>query len=306
MHPAPSVISFTTLLGAAQGLVVAAGIATLNGTEIPHLAALLWIAVVMLVISLGASFFHLGHPERAWRAMAMWRTSWLSREVIVLPVFISLTGLWAILATIGHSPRWLIVLLLALAALLWICTAMIYACLKFIQEWAHPLTLINYTLLGLASGVVLLCSLLALLAPGSQLLAVATPWAIALTVVALGSRAMSLQRNASLRPASTLQSATGIRQGCVRQISMGMSAGAFNTREFFHGRGSFFVRHVRTLMFVLCFAAPVIALVAAARSDAAWLAALAFPLQYAGLLAERWLFFAQARHPQNLYYQTVS
>ena len=306
MHPAPSVISFTTLLGAAQGLVVAAGIATLNGADVPQLAALLWIAVVMLIISLGASFFHLGHPERAWRAMAMWRTSWLSREVIVLPVFIALTGLWAILATVGHAVPWLTLLLLALAAILWICTAMIYACLKFIQEWAHPLTLINYTLLGLASGVVLLCSLLALLAPDSQLLAAATPWAIALTILGLGCRSLSLQRNAALRPASTLQSATGIRQGNVRQVSMGMSAGAFNTREFFHGRRSFFVRNVRILMFGLCFVAPVILLATGARTDSPWITVLAFPIQYAGLLAERWLFFAQARHPQNLYYQTVS
>jgi DMSO reductase anchor subunit len=32
----------------------------------------------------------------------------------------------------------------------------------------------------------------------------------------------------------------------------------------------------------------------------------AFLLQYLGLLAERWFFFAQANHPQNLYYQTIS
>jgi len=31
----------------------------------------------------------------------------------------------------------------------------------------------------------------------------------------------------------------------------------------------------------------------------------AFLVQYLGLLAERWFFFAQANHPQNLYYQTV-
>ena len=34
--------------------------------------------------------------------------------------------------------------------------------------------------------------------------------------------------------------------------------------------------------------------------------ALAFLVQYAGLLAERWLFFADARHPQNLYYQSIA
>jgi len=29
-------------------------------------------------------------------------------------------------------------------------------------------------------------------------------------------------------------------------------------------------------------------------------------VQFAGLLAERWYFFAEARHPQNLYYQAIS
>ena len=33
----------------------------------------------------------------------------------------------------------------------------------------------------------------------------------------------------------------------------------------------------------------------------AWAALLQAP----ALIAERWVFFAQAKHPQNLYYQTV-
>jgi DMSO reductase anchor subunit len=33
---------------------------------------------------------------------------------------------------------------------------------------------------------------------------------------------------------------------------------------------------------------------------------LSFAIQYCGLLAERWFFFAQAKHPQNLYYQSIS
>ena len=306
MHPALSVISFTTLLGAAQGLIVVLGISSLAGVDIPYLAGLLWTSVALLVISLGASFLHLGHPERAWRAMAMWRTSWLSREVIVLPLFIALAGLWALFATIGQSPAWLILILILVAALLWICTAMIYACITFIQEWAHPLTLINYTLLGISSGLVLLCSLLAFLDPGSALLATAAPWAIVMTVLGAAGRWASLRRNASLVPASTLQSATGIRQAKLRQLSMGMSAGAFNTREFFHGKEAFFVRNIRMLMFGLCFAAPAGLILISLTSNTAWPIVIAFPLQYAGLLAERWLFFAQARHPQNLYYQVVS
>ncbi|MEN9759932.1 MAG: hypothetical protein RL676_1083, partial [Pseudomonadota bacterium] len=73
MHPAFSVISFTTLLGAAQGLVVALAVLKLLGQSVPHMVAMLVIATALLIISLGASFFHLGHPERAWRAAAMWR-----------------------------------------------------------------------------------------------------------------------------------------------------------------------------------------------------------------------------------------
>jgi DMSO reductase anchor subunit len=50
-----------------------------------------------------------------------------------------------------------------------------------------------------------------------------------------------------------------------------------------------------------------LALLAAGAAPASWpVLALAFALQYLGLLAERWFFFAQARHPQNLYYQAIS
>ena len=88
MNPAWSVIFFTTLAGAAQGLVVTLAVSVLLGVApgqglfVQH--ALL-VAAVMLLLGLGASFLHLGHPRRAWRAVLMWRTSWLSREVIVLP-----------------------------------------------------------------------------------------------------------------------------------------------------------------------------------------------------------------------------
>jgi sulfite dehydrogenase (quinone) subunit SoeC len=306
MHPAFSVISFTTLLGAAQGLITTLGVATLLGVEVPGLFAMLLISIVMLIVSLGASFLHLGHPERAWRAMMMWRTSWLSREVIVLPAFIGLTCLWALLEFMGERSALLIVIILAMSVVLWICTAMIYACIKFIQEWAHPITLVNYTLLGIASGLVLTCSLLALLAPDLLLTLKLTSWAVALTLVAMGSRWISLSRNARLSPKSTLQSATGVRNTKLVQKSMGMSAGAFNTREFFHGQSDFFVRNVKSVMLAFCFALPVILLLIGGSTESRFLIVLAFPAQYLGLLAERWLFFAQARHPQNLYYQTVS
>lgn len=306
MHPAFSVISFTTLLGAAQGFVVALSVLTLAGAKVPHLFGLLAFAVVLLIISLGASFLHLGHPERAWRAAAMWRTSWLSREVIVLPIFIGLTGLWALMELMGAGSNLLVLALILMSALLWYCTAMIYACIKFIQEWAHSITVVNYFVLGIASGLVLLTSAFALTGANTVLTQKTAIWAVVTTLIGLATRWVALQRNASLKPKSTLQSATGIQNPVIQQKSMGMSAGAFNTREFFHGQTEFFVRNVKSLMLGLCFAAPVILILLGTSLESRALLVLAFPIQYLGLLSERWLFFAQARHPQNIYYQTVS
>lgn len=312
MKPAFSVISFTVLAGAAQGMVVALACATLWGPALTpgFLSSALALALALLGAGLVASFFHLGRPERAWRAMAMWRTSWLSREVIVLPLFMAGVFVWMVLAWVGWggtAQRAAAVAALGLAALLWLCTAQIYACLRFIQEWAHPLTLVNFTLIGLASGLLLTAAGAALL--GEQaLLATVLPWALSLTFAAWAARSASLLRNASLKPASTAQSATGIHNPRLVQLSMGMSAGAFNTREFFHGATQAFIRHVRLGVHALAFALPVALMLAAreAAGSSALLLGVALAVQVPGLLAERWLFFAQARHPQNLYYQAVS
>jgi DMSO reductase anchor subunit len=307
MNPAFSVVVFTTVAGAAQGLVVALALAVLAGVPLDagFLSAAQLVAVAMLVVGLGASFLHLGRPGRAWRAIMMWRTSWLSREVIVLPAFIGVVALWWLAPRLGFASAIWPLLAIALAALLWYCTAMIYACIRFIQEWAHPLTLVNYTLIGLSSGLVLACALAAIGGQDALLRAAALP-ALLFTLAAGVMRWLALRRNAALKPASTLQSATGIRHPRLVQKSMGMSAGAFNTREFFHGATLAALKQVKLAFVLLGFVAPALLLAwgLAGGPAFAWVAALL--LQAPGLLAERWFFFAQARHPQNLYYQVVS
>jgi DMSO reductase anchor subunit len=305
MNPAFSVISFTTLLGASQGLVVTLAVLRLAQVEVAFLPELLLTAVALLVASLGASFLHLGHPERAWRAAAMWRTSWLSREVIVLPIFIGFTLLWAFYEYQSRHAGWIMVTLIVLSFVLWICTAMIYACIKFIQEWSNPFTIVNYVLIGWASGLVLACSLLAIQGQATLLQKLLPP-AMLSTLVAALVRWISIRRNQALSPKSTLQSATGIRHKKIEQKSMGMSAGAFNTREFFHHQSERFIRNVRAIMLVFGLVIPMTLLAAGGLLEVHALVMLAFPMQALGLLAERWFFFAQARHPQNLYYQTVS
>lgn len=307
MNPAFSVVIFTTIAGAAQGLVVTLALAILAGVPLASgfASAALILADVMLLIGLGASFAHLGRPERAWRAVLMWRTSWLSREVIVLPALIAAIALWWLALRAGMHTLLLPIAAIVVAAALWYCTAMIYAGLRFIQEWAQPLTLVNFTLIGLSSGLVL-ASALAAFAGEAALLRATGPAALVVTSVAWATRVLALRRNAALTHRSTLQSATGIQAPNLQQKSMGMSAGSFNTREFFHGRTLALLQRVRLGFLVLGFALPALFALWGVASGAAlpWLLAVA--CQAPGLLAERWFFFAQAKHPQNLYYQVVS
>lgn len=321
MQPAFSVVFLTTLIGAGQGLLLALYLAEFGAryrwwlaapAEPAFFAIGAAIAVALTAAGLVASVFHLGRPERGWRAAACWRTSWLSREVIVLPAFMASAALygaahWAGWQTAqgGFGPTLAIgALAAALALALYLCTAMIYACLKFLQEWATPLTVANYLLLGSSSGFTLAAAYAALMAPA--LLDFFVMWAVVLTAAALLSRGASLVRNARLKPKSTLQSAIGIKHPRIVQKSMGMMGGSYNTREFFHGRTARLLRAVKWVFLVLVFPVPTGLLLGGFVLQSAALIATAFVIQYAGLLAERWFFFAQANHPQNLYYQVVA
>lgn len=312
MNPAWSVVFFTVLAGFGQGLAVCLAVAVLAGA-LPAASAFLSNAIAvsfaLLAIGLVASFFHLARPLRAWRAAAMWRTSWLSREVLVLPALMGVLALWWLALFTGRvdpfSTALLAVATIVLSLLLWLCTAMIYAGIRFVQEWAHPLTLLNYLLMGLASGVVLAAGLAAM-AGESRLLAGAVPAALLLTVAAALGRAASFRRNAALKPRSTIQSATGINARRLVQMSMGMSAGSFNTREFFHRVGAQALHRVKWAAMLLGFVVPLALVAWSWRTGSALPLLAAVAVQAAGLIAERWVFFAQARHPQNIYYQRVS
>lgn len=326
MRPAFSVILLTTLLGAGQGLFLATfthQAYALLGVLSPEGARGLYgpasaVALALLGAGLVASFFHLGRPERAWRSAAMWRTSWLSREVIALPAFMGtvflygaahLTGVNPVLARLpgGMAVDASAVLGAAgtvLAFALYVCTGMIYACLKFLREWHSPLTVVNYILLGTASGFTLAAALSASLAPTQA--AFFAGWALVFTLAGAATRGASLLRNARLRPVSTLQTAIGVRHPAIRQISQGFTARSFNTHEFFHGQARSLLRSVKWIFLALAFAVPAALLAASLAGGPAASLALAIAAQMAGLMAERWFFFAEANHPQNLYYQAVA
>jgi DMSO reductase anchor subunit len=303
MRPAWSVLFLTTLIGAGQGLFLALAAADLlSRSDRTFLVAGAALSLALLAGGLGASFLHLGHPERAWRSAAMWRTSWLSREVIVLPAFMAVVFFWGVAHWLGRGTFGWAVAGVLLAVALFICTGMIYACLRFLQEWHSALTPVNYTALGCASGLAAAAALAAWLHPP-----LARPYAAAALAVGLLAyllRIASLVRNARLRPKSTLATAIGVKHPRIAQIAQGAMGGSFNTREFFHGRPREVVRAVRWTFLALIFPVPALLILFGEASIAALGAA--FAVQYAGLLAERWYFFAEARHPQNLYYQAIA
>jgi DMSO reductase anchor subunit len=327
MHPAFSVIFLTTLIGVGQGLFLAlftvesyAAFDLLPKHSSEFYATGSAVALAFLIGGLIASFFHLGRPERAWRSATQWRTSWLSREVIVLPAFMGTVFLYgaahwfdinpvfaqlptgapvnvtAVLGTIGT----------VLAFALFVCTGMIYACLRFLREWHTPLTVINYVLLGGASGFTLAAAYSALAAP--DLIRFFAGWATVITLLGLLGRGASLFRNSRLKPKSTLQSAIGIKHPHIVQTTQGAMGGSFNTREFFHGGSAGLLAQLKWWFLLAAFLVPTLLLgMAMADAEAALsFLGIAFAVQYVGLLVERWFFFAQANHPQNLYYQSVA
>jgi len=325
MHPAFSVIFLTTLIGVAQGLFLALFSTQLyselnilpNVTESNFYGTGAVISLLLLIGGLISSFFHLGHPERAWRAAAMWRTSWLSREVLALPTMMAAVFVYGVIQLGGYDSiaytngsitlsTSLFVGVFGVVACfaLFICTAMIYACIKFLQEWSTPLTVINYILFGMASGFLLATALASYygLTDHMQFLG---NWAIALTIAVLLTRSASLYRNSRIKHKSSVQSAIGVRHNKINQISQGAMGGSFNTREYFHGKTAAFLKSIKYIFMVLVFPIPLVLLFSALSSGATDVLIVAFAIQYVGLLAERWYFFAQANHPQNLYYQTV-
>jgi DMSO reductase anchor subunit len=309
MHAPLSMIFFTTLLGAAQGLLlVLFALDAATSARFMQVPKTLFVGGAAVVLVLGvaglvAASFHLGHPWRGWRAAARWRTSWLSREVIVLPAFLAAVLAWGAAHKLGTPTLVWGSAAMVLSLALFVCTGMIYAAVKALREWATPLTPVNYTLLGIANGTVLATALAAFTAP--HLVHFLAVHAVIATCIAAALRGATLWRNLNLAPKTTLQTAIGVRHPRIVQKSQGAMGGSFNTREFFHGRSPQFLRGIRWAAALLGFALPVLLLALWSRSLAPAALGLLFVVQYLGMVAERWSFFAEANHPQNLYYRTI-
>jgi len=309
MHPAPSIVFFTTASGAGYGLLLLLGILVPAGV----IPADRWLGLVAMGLSLGlvtlgliSSTFHLGHPERAWRALSQWRSSWLSREGVMALltygpaglfaygwVFLErVDGIWAIWAQVAALGAFLTV----------ICTAMIYASLKPIRQWHDPKVVLVYLAFSTMTGALWLNAML-------HLFGRASGWSDALMVCSLWVAwvfKFIYWLSIGGTGVSTPETATGLgAQGQVRLLDPPHSESNYLLREMAFRIGRKHARKLRWLAVLLGLLAPTV-LGAVTMLVGGWIdiaaVLLAAGCGTTGVIVERWLFFAEAKHTVTLYY----
>ncbi len=303
MYPAPSIIAFTILAGLGYGLAFVLGFnllaPTVWSTRIAHVAALSLISAGLL-----ASTLHLGNPQRAWRALSQWRSSWLSREGVLAiatfaPLLVSgwasiVDGRYIAMAGLAGSAG---------CAATVFCTSMIYASLRSIDAWRTGWTTVCFLLFSLAGGLTAATLIAAIAGTDHGLLAVGA--IIANCAAWLAKMRWRIRMN-TMKPRSTAASATGLGHlGAVRQFEPPHMTPNYLTHEM----GFKIARKHADKLFGLALmfggVVPVLALFFATVSAGNWtvaVCAIALVGHILGVGVERWLFFAEARHSVQSFY----
>ena len=287
MHPAPSVIIFTTLSGIGFGLLFWLGI---DPTPPTGWRAFFWFALgnALSVGGLLSSTFHLGRSERAWRAFSQWRTSWLSREGVCAVAALLTLGVYAFaLVFLATDIRLLGIIGAVLALGTVFTTSMIYAQLKTVPRWNSALTPAMFLALSLAGG--------ALLAGRSRVALVLLLFAAVIQI------AWWIRGDDALKASGTnMATATGLGHlGTVRSLAHPHTSPNYLTREFVFTVARKHAVKLRVIAAVLMVLLPVIVLLIAQSPLALAVAAI---LHTAGVAVSRWLFFAEAEHVVGFYY----
>ena len=309
MHPAYSVIVFTVASGAGFGMIAWLAFSILTG---PAASSPMFyfvsfgLAYTLAVGGLLSSTLHLGRPERAWRAFSQWRTSWLSREGVTAVLCLGVSALLAIAAMLDLHPvilNTLAVLALVFAlATIW-CTGMIYESLPTIRAWNHWLTTEIYLILAIASGALIMTTLLALFGAISH----GAAWTTVLLLAIAAAMKLIYWRGIDSAPRTlTAGAATGLGSlGRVRALEAPHTQANFVMREMGYRVARSHADKLRAITMLLAFAVPAILLAATELLLPNLLpvtGVLAVLAMGAGLLVERWLFFAEAQHVVTLYY----
>jgi formate dehydrogenase iron-sulfur subunit len=224
----------------------------------PRLAAAALGSMATGALALAASVLHLGRPAHAYRALRMWRRSWLSREVLLFSAFSGVACLYALMLWLGLPGAAAAGgLTVALGAAAVGASAQIYR-VPSRPSWNTPMTLLEFACTAAVLGP-LFDGVVGAGAPAWMAAAAAAAGAATLGVIALrwlrASASEVAERRASARLLATVLAPTLMARGAM--LVLGAIA--------------------------LPLAAPA----------APWLAA-AFVLALGGELAGRYLFFVSA------------
>ena len=310
MHPAYSVILFTTASGAGYGLLVwlCAGV-LVGGVPADRGFGFIGLGLALTLVTTGllSSLLHLGRPERAWRAFSQWRSSWLSREGVAAVATYVPAGLlgigWVFLADVsGVFAVFAALAIVGAAATVW-CTGMIYGSLTTIKAWHHPLVAPLYCMLALVTGGILFNVLLTFWSGVNS----GFVW-LGLVVLLAGwlMKVVYWSQIDTQAPTLNAGDATGLgRFGTVSVLEPAHTQPNFVMREMGYQVARKHAEKLRILATACLFVVPALCLLmllVAAPSAAALVGLIAVLAMVVGVLAERWLFFAQAKHIVMLYY----
>ncbi len=304
MKPAFSVIFFTVSSGAGLGLIALLAFADLfqwNGA-LGNDVVVFGGALALLLVTAGllSSTLHLANPKNAWRSFSRFGTSWLSREGVFAVLFYPFAIAYIALAYLDIGGPVRIVAATGTLVLGWItlyCTGMIYASLKPIPQWHTPLVPIGYLVLGHYSGALLLLAILAYVDRADPSY---VHWALTWLALAVAVKAIYYVWISQRDREPTINTATGISRARVRLLDAGHSHGTFLTDEFGFGVARQHATVGKILVFVLGFGVPMLILLRGDPSRS--LVCLSIGAAAIGLVIERWLFFAEARHVVRLYH----
>ena len=287
MHPAPSIILFTTLSGLGFGMLAFLGL----DVPAPSGWTAFWFFLIAYALAVGgllSSTFHLGHPERALKAFTQWRSSWLSREAWLAVLALGVMGLYAIgLVFFDTRLRVLGIMggLLSLGTVF--ATSMIYTQMRTVPRWNHWATPILFLAYAVVGG--------ALLTGRVDLARAVLPLLLLLQVFAW----IDQTRHENADP-TDIGTATGLGpRGTVRAFEAPHTGENYLTKEMVFRIGRKHARTLKGIALVLGMVLPSLLLFLPFHHT---LAALAILLHLAGVLVQRWLFFAEARHVVSFYY----
>jgi sulfite dehydrogenase (quinone) subunit SoeC len=300
MNPAYSVILFTTASGAGYGLLGLLGFVAFNHGQASSSAFALTtmvIALALITIGLLSSTLHLGHPERAWRALSQWRSSWLSREgisaVATYPIALLFGAAWSGVLDLPALIKPLGLLTAAMCAITVYCTAMIYRSLVTIRQWNHKLVVPVYLAFAVATGACLLASIAAAFGRFQFFQAFLASAAL---VVVLALKLLYWWMIDRVPRTHTIGEATGLGDN-VRMWELPHTNTNYIQKEMGYVVARKHAEKLRWLVVLWLLAAFVI--MSLSGGFAAPIAAL---LALGAAVVERWLFFAEAEHAAMLYY----